>query len=397
VDAAPRLRLNTDLVLIPVIVRDASGHVRTSLGKEDFQIFDKGKRQEISSFAVEMREGQAVVNRADNIAPNGTQKPALSSRVPPNFIVYLFDDIHLSVEELVRTREAAQKSVESLAATDSAALLTTSGLVQSPMTTDRAKFKDALQKLRAEPLGGTSEKICPDIDAYMANLILNQASANQSLIDAAMKEASKCLQLIADPSKGQFAANLVQQAARSAEAVGENHSRQALLQLRDVVRWVGKAPGRRSIILVSSGFVLSNSAQMDGANVVDEAIRAEITISALDARGVFGENPAGAIEDKSADPTFARIKSSIMNAEATEAAGVMEEMADGTGGNFIHNTNNLNAGLQALAGPPDCIYVLGFKPANLKLDGSFHQLSVKLTAKDKLNVQARQGYVAAKR
>jgi VWFA-related protein len=86
-----------------------------------------------------------------------------------------------------------------------------------------------------------------------------------------------------------------------------------------------------------------------------------------------------------------------MNAEATEAAGVMEEMADGTGGNFIHNTNNLNAGLQALAGPPDCIYVLGFKPANLKLDGSFHQLSVKLTAKDKLNVQARQGYVAAKR
>jgi VWFA-related protein len=164
-----------------------------------------------------------------------------------------------------------------------------------------------------------------------------------------------------------------------------------------VVRWVGKAPGRRSIILVSSGFVLNNGAQLDGANVVEEAIRADVAISALDARGVYGENPAGAIEEKSADPVFRRMKASITNAEATQAAGVMEEVAEGTGGAFIRNTNDLNGGLQTLTAPPACTYVLGFRPTNLKLDGSFHSLVVKLKTKEKLDVQTRRGYFASKR
>ena len=47
-------------------------------------------------------------------------------------------------------REAARQSAEALPATDLAAIVTTSGLVQSPMTVDRGKFYDALAKLRAE-------------------------------------------------------------------------------------------------------------------------------------------------------------------------------------------------------------------------------------------------------
>lgn len=395
VDAAPRLRLDTDLVLVPVVVRDANGRVRTDLKKEDFQIFDKGKRQEITSFALLMQSGQAAINNSGGSATSGTQKPSTTSSTPPNYIVYLFDDIHLQNEDLIRARDAAQQSVEVLPATDLTALVTTSGLVQSTMTTDRGKFKEALMKLRASPLGGTSAKSCPDIDAYMAHQILGQQGANPLLLRAATAEALTCLKL--PPSAAAFAQNLVLGVARNAEAMGGQQTRQWLAQLRDVVRWIGKAPGRRNIILVSPGFVPVNATQMDGADIVDEAIRSEVTISALDARGVFGENPAGAIEDKAADPDAARMKSSIMNAEATEAAGVMEEMADGTGGSFVHNTNNLNAGLQALAKPPECTYVLGFKPEKLKLDGSVHPLVVKLNTKEKLTVQARRGYVAAKR
>jgi VWFA-related protein len=395
-EAAPQLRLNTDLVLIPVVVRDASGHAKTNLRKEDFQIFDKGKRQEIASFAVEQLDGQAAINSTSSGAPAVVQKPSTGGRATPNYFVYLFDDIHLREEELIRAREAARQSVEALPATDLAAIVTTSGLVQSPMATDREKFKEALLKLRAEPLGGTSAKSCPDIDAYMASEILGQRGAiNSVLLGLTTSDALRCMKL--PPGSAGFAQNLVLGLARDAIMMGEQQTHQWLAQLRDVVRWVGKAPGRRNIILISPGFVPVNSAQMEGADIVDEAIRTEVTISAIDARGVYGENPAGAIEDKASDPDSARMKSQIMYAEATASADVLGEMAGGTGGNFVRNTNNLNAGLKALATPPECIYVLGFKPEKLKLDGSVHPIVVKVNTKEKLDVQARRGYVAANR
>src|SRR5580698_6927259 len=44
-------RLN--LVTVPVVVRDRSGHPVGGLRQEDFQLFDKGKAQIISRFSLE--------------------------------------------------------------------------------------------------------------------------------------------------------------------------------------------------------------------------------------------------------------------------------------------------------------------------------------------------------
>ncbi len=47
-----------------------------------------------------------------------------------------------------------------------------------------------------------------------------------------------------------------------------------------------------------------------------------------------------------------------------------------------------------MAARPEFVYVLGFSPENLKLDGRFHALKITLKNSGKLELQARRGYYA---
>ena len=83
-------------------------------------------------------------------------------------------------------------------------------------------------------------------------------------------------------------------------------------------------------------------------------------------------------------------------AAASAQADLLTALADGTGGTFFHNNNDFNEGFRRVSDPPEYSYVLAFNPQNLKLDGSFHTLKVKLKTSQKLNLQARRGYYAPK-
>src|SRR5260370_864592 len=55
-DTPATFRTKVNLVLVPVVVRDKQGRVIGDLRQEDFQLFDRGKLQTISSFSVETLE-----------------------------------------------------------------------------------------------------------------------------------------------------------------------------------------------------------------------------------------------------------------------------------------------------------------------------------------------------
>ena len=72
-------------------------------------------------------------------------------------------------------------------------------------------------------------------------------------------------------------------------------------------------------------------------------------------------------------------------------------MANGTGGRFFHNSNDLAGGFKEIAIQPEYIYILGFYPQNLKMDGSYHTIKISLTkdamkSASNLQLQARRGY-----
>jgi VWFA-related protein len=73
----------------------------------------------------------------------------------------------------------------------------------------------------------------------------------------------------------------------------------------------------------------------------------------------------------------------------------MSELADGTGGTFFHNSNDLEGGLKSLAAAPEYVYMLGISLKDVKANGTFHQLQIKVNGHG-LDVRARRGYFAPK-
>ncbi|MGA2182887.1 MAG: VWA domain-containing protein [Bryobacteraceae bacterium] len=396
-DQAVTFQSKVNLVVVPVVVRDSKGQAVGSLTKDDFQLFDKGKRQQITKFTVEKASGQPVAAKpgASGNPEGQAEKPVT---LPDNFIVYLFDDIHLMFEDLAYVRDAAGRNIDTLQPTARAAIFTTSGQHTLDFTDDRAKLHAALLKLRARALTGAGVKQCPDVSYYMADQIVDKNAPNDFAhnqpLQAAAYEALACLHL--DPNAMSVAISQAQSAAQRALSEGAHENRVALMSLKDIVRRVSAMPGRRNIILVSPGFFASEELRFDELDVVERAVHSNVIISSLDARGLYTLNPAGDIDDTYLDSHAQQLKEQYRHADAIAASGVLEEMAAGTGGTFIENSNDFDGGFRRLATAPDYIYMLGFAPENLKPDGSFHALKVKLNAGEKLSLQARHGYFAPK-
>jgi hypothetical protein len=148
--------------------------------------------------------------------------------------------------------------------------------------------------------------------------------------------------------------------------------------------------------LVSSGFILTDELRGDETDIMDRAIRANVRISSLNARGLYTIIPGGDASTPSSagGPDVMNVKTQYQREGAIAEEGIMEELADATGGRYFHNNNDLKAGFTQVAAAPEFVYVLGFSPQNLKLDGSYHGLKVKLINSHGLDLQSRRGYYA---
>src|SRR5208282_664103 len=103
VDDAATFRVNVRLVLARVVVRDPKGNAVGNLRKEDFQLFDNGNPQVISHFDLEHNSvahtGIPVAAASSDAAD--ASKPAETLPSPPKrYVAYLFDDLHLSFENI---------------------------------------------------------------------------------------------------------------------------------------------------------------------------------------------------------------------------------------------------------------------------------------------------------
>src|SRR5580658_9662437 len=92
-------KAETDLVLVPVVVRDAQGNAVGNLHKEDFQLFDNRKPQVITKFALEDTAAQVAEDRS--VSARGAEPAqAAPMAIPDHFVALLFDDLHMKIDDL---------------------------------------------------------------------------------------------------------------------------------------------------------------------------------------------------------------------------------------------------------------------------------------------------------
>jgi VWFA-related protein len=416
------LESRANLVPVRVVVHDASGHAVETLQKDDFQVKQDGKLQFITHFSVvtpggaekQVARGEAIPLPPDNTsysitdsAPLDAAKPGPAApgalTMPSRFVALLFDDAHLDVGDLQRSKLAALRFIDSsLKANQRLAVYTISGHNQVDFTDDHAKIRDAITHMMTNPVGAydpATQHDCLQITYYQADLIQNK-NDNQALA-AATADAVACAEVSgAQPSQAQQQATGMV-AATVAEVInaGQINTQYAVRRLAEVVRRVAALPGQRSIVLVSPGF-LTSTYEYDVSQVIDKANHADIFINTLDARGLYTVDPIGDITQDAPVRANAATSGLSLQYRITEQqvdSDVLSDLAYSTGGFYFRNNNDLDAGFRTTAAEPEVSYLLAFVPSNLKNDGKFHTLSVKLTTKEKYTVQARRGFFAPKR
>ena len=412
------MSVESQLVQLGVVVRDARGHAVAGLTKDDFEISDEGKRRAIANFSAETRARAASTPSAAPAQTVADTRPVAgappAAAAPPRSVLLFFDDLHTVTGELRRTQNAAQHFVkEGLGMGDRAAIFAASEGLTLGFTADAAQLIAAIEKLRSHVRvteAGLSP--CPRISPYDAYVIAN--GIDPSAMAAAVSEAHQCD--AADTSISNVYSNtsvrpgalsklpsdqlsiVVQaQAAQTWEAV-RTGSLQTYDAMASALARLAQAPGTRVLLLASEGFLTGNEDSARPQSLIDTAIRSGIVINSLDAKGLWSEAPGRPLNEVNETVGFP-IQTYIYETSAIGTRNLtlnatMWDLASATGGLFFHNSNDLTAGFQQLAAVPETTYLLAFRPDPAEAPGKYHKLKVRLASGHSGYVQTRPGYFA---
>ena len=336
-DTTATFKSHVNLVLVPVVARDAHGAAVGNLTKANFTLYDKGRLQEITRFAVEKVGSKSLEAEATpmDAAPDSPEAGKTTTVVvPERYVAYLFDDVHINVNDIQRLREAALRHVAAMRPSDRAAIFTMSGFPMVDFTDDQDRLRDAILRLR------------PNI-----------------------------------------------MAAVGAMSGGQVTTLASLEVIKQVIQRMAGAPGERIVVMVSPGFFTFDPMYFpDKQDILDQAVRSNVIINGFDARGLWTD-PTFDATRQSTGGRGGRLGLSAVTRESMRS-DILLELASGTGGTVFENSNDYDEGFRRLGAAPEYVYMLGFTPQNLKNDGSFHALRVVVKPSNSLNIQARRGYYA---
>lgn len=373
----PPLVLKTTTRLVPVsVIVQHKGQPVADLHKEDFEVYDRGKLQQIAVFAVDTSavtpRGAASASLPPNVFSN---RIAQRTGIPSNVTVILLDSLNTKFTDQAYARNQVIAFLKQLQPEDRVAIYTL----------------------------GRGLRVLHDYTSDASLLVKRLASYNgESLPALAASEGSSFeqgeLQQLDNWIGGRGGAS-----GMEADFYMINRVRGTLKALEFIANHLAGIPGRKNLIWLSGGFPLTigfdsieemhNPArtQMTFGDEIDQAVRAinnaNVAVYPVDARGLmtdprFSAQNAGAPK---INPGRLAPPVGVKNQQT------MQELADRTGGRAYYNTNDLKHAIRDAMHDSEVTYTLGYYANDAKFDGKFHEIKVKVK-RPGVSVRFRKGY-----
>ena len=356
VDDTPIFRVSVSLVQLDAVVTDRKGRHVTTLGPEDFEVYQDGRRQPITAATYIELDDQWVDTSGLPPLPAAALRPADAHRT----MAVVVDDLRMSFESIHEARRGLGEFFNrQFRPGDAAMLATTSGATRvSKLTSSSTVLRSAVNRLRFSFWGMRAASVMQPIDGI----------ADSGLADA------------------------FQERTLSASAI---------LRIEEVIDALKPLPGRKSVVLVSEGFQvfgfgMDNEMIRDALRgMVDRANRAGVVLYAIDPRGLVNVGITAA--DRVGGGRQAASIMSARSAALRESQDGLRYLAGETGGFAVVNTNDLAFGFRKVMADQHGYYLIGYQPeagsVNELTRDRFRRVSIKVKRKG-LKVRTRAGFYA---
>src|SRR5260370_1061522 len=156
----PTFRVQVDLVTNDVVVRDEKGNFVPDLKKDEFEIYEDGVKQDISSMTV------VTGGRVTNVLAPPPAPPPEGIILPPSrprndvsgrIFLFFVDDLHLQFHNTGRVRELFKKISTQLVHDGDMFGIVSSGpsSIAVDMTYDKARLEESIKKIAGNELKPT--------------------------------------------------------------------------------------------------------------------------------------------------------------------------------------------------------------------------------------------------
>ncbi len=355
-DPLPTLRITVTLVQVDAVVTDSSGRHIPDLHADDFELLQDGQPQKITHFSYipgPQPAPPAPPKPDKNAPPVPLAAPAaLQPDQVHRTVALVVDDMALSFENMVRTRDALHKYIDTVMQPgDLVALVRTGGgvAILEQFTSDKRILSESVDLLKWKFFGRAG--VMP----------ISPAGGPPD----------------SGPQAGPEALDYGYQLA----ALG------ALATLDQVIEGMKRMPGRKSIVFISDSLRV-NPQIIDAVDqITDLANRSAVSLYTVDPGGLRAA-PAISRQNRQVyvpDATTRRFPG-LGTPEPDDDFGSQEGLsylAARTGGIFYHNTNDIPGAIRSAIDDQLGYYLLGYSPAEGTFSANprasqFHKVTVRV-------------------
>jgi VWFA-related protein len=383
--------VNVNVIEVPVSVVDSSGNPVRGLTAANFEVYDSGKKQTITSFdKIDFTSGET----ASAISP-------LNPAARRSFLL-LFDLGFSSPKSLVRAQDAARNFVKTaVQPRDLVGVGTIDNdhgfRLQTAFTTDR----ELVESVIADPSG------------FRGNDPLQIANKTE-VADLTNGDSAKTPQ---SPGGGNNAAMAAAEMAERQQQLTHSNEQYVRTRVERQVDYLGQLArtlravvGRKQVILLSEGFDAKylqgrDARESEAANRDNDAVTSG-QYWKVDNDARYGSSASLTMLDRMAQAF--RASDVVLHAIDIQGVRVQNDVASGsnfnsnaglftlsrpTGGEVFQNSNDLKNNFSRMLRAQEVVYVLSFQGPSVSM-GRYHDLKVKLVNSPG-RVNYRTGYFEA--